>query len=789
MHTTPFTSSLSTVAHALRTHVVQRAFLLCLFVAVAITSTWAQQLGSWQSFPAFYDVTHIVEGGGRVWVLASGNVMSYDTSTGESNVYTKGDPLSDANIALISYNTTARALLVMYANGNIDILRADGSVTNVSDYYNKSMTEDKTITNIVMSGRYAYLTTMFGIIKLDMTRGEINDTYNMGTQVNDVLIEGNTIFAATVKGLYRGNITSNLMQPSAWTQLNTIQWMMVARMKNQLYGASDTYLCTINESTGSFTVVWTPHMKKVQKTADRLLFFGYSPDVLIYTADGHCTSQHLDNTYVWLYNATSNTWWVGNSKGVAQQIAFEGEQSNSPYSIVTPNILPNSPRSNHFARIKLRNATLYSVPGRSTGEQPGAVQVWDGDSWTFFDNTFAETLNFKYRGITDLCFDPTDASHITISGIPGIFEFKDGQLWRRWNLDNSPLQHAETVKNPASWPNYACVFSCATDNQGTLWVTNSISASTSLMSISKDGTWTQHPNSNLMVTVNGKQRSMDMMTSMMFDSRNLLWFTNDDYRKPALIAYDTESNVMNVYTSFINEDGTAVQVSGVRCVVEDIDHNMWIGTNAGPLMLEVATLESGGTVFNQVKVPRNDGTNLADYLLANVGIKCMAIDGAGRKWMGTDDNGIYLISADNMQQIAHFTTDNSPLPSNEIESVAVDGRTGRVYIGTAVGLCSYMGDASEPAETMTKDNVYAYPNPVRPDYNGLVTVTGLTLNADVKIVTANGALVAEGRSNGGTFTWDATDKKGRRVASGVYMVQTATADGKKGTVCKIAVVN
>ena len=100
-----------------------------------------------------------------------------------------------------------------------------------------------------------------------------------------------------------------------------------------------------------------------------------------------------------------------------------------------------------------------------------------------------------------------------------------------------------------------------------------------------------------------------------------------------------------------------------------------------------------------------------------------------------------------------------------------------------------MSDASEPAETMTKDNVYAYPNPVRPDYNGLVTVTGLTLNADVKIVTTNGTLVAEGRSNGGTFTWDATDQKGRRVASGVYMVQTATADGKKGTVCKIAVVN
>lgn len=786
---TPHTSTLSTIAHAFRVLTIKRAYLLCLFMVATLVPIQAQQQGSWQAFLAYYDVTRIVEGGGRVWVLASGNVMSYDVNTGESTTYSKGSPLSDAGIADINYNATVRALLVLYSNGNIDILHADGSVVNVPDYYNKAMTEDKTVTNIVMVGRHAYLTTMFGIIKLNMARGEIDDTYNMGTQVNDVLVEGNTLFAATVKGLYRGNITSNLMQPSAWTQLNTTPWMMVARLKSQLYAASDTYLCTINEANGSSAVVWSPHMKKVQKTADRLLFYAYSPDVLIYTADGHCTSQHIDNTYSWLYDATTNTWWVGSSKGVAQQIAFESEQSNAPYSIVTPNILPNSPRSNHFARIKLRNATLYSVPGRGTGELPGAVQVWDGDNWTFFDDTFAETLSYNYRGITDLCFDPTDASHITVSGIPGIFQFKDGQLWRRWNLDNSPLQHAETVKDPASWPNYTCVFSCAIDNKGTLWATNSISGSTSLLSLTKDGTWTQHPNSNLMVTVNGKQRSMDMMKSMMFDSRNLLWFVNDDYRKPALIAYDTENDVMNVYTSFINEDGAAVQVTGVRCVVEDIDHNMWIGTNAGPLMLEVATLESGGTVFNQVKVPRNDGTNLADYLLANVGIKCMAIDGAGRKWMGTDDNGIYLISADNMEQIAHFTTDNSPLPSNEIESVAVDGRTGRVYIGTAVGLCSYMSDASEPAETMTKDNVYAYPNPVRPDYNGLVTVTGLTLNADVKIVTTNGTLVAEGRSNGGTFTWDATDQKGRRVASGVYMVQTATADGKKGTVCKIAVVN
>ncbi len=157
--------------------------------------------------------------------------------------------------------------------------------------------------------------------------------------------------------------------------------------------------------------------------------------------------------------------------------------------------------------------------------------------------------------------------------------------------------------------------------------------------------------------------------------------------------------------------------------------------------------------------------------------------------MGTNAAGVFLISGDNNTQVSHFTTDNSPLPSNIILDIAIDGATGRVYLATDKGLCSYQGDTTEPSEGMDKDNVYAYPNPVRPGYDGLITVVGLSYDADVKIVTANGTLVNQGRSNGGSYTWDGNDPDGKRVASGVYMVQTATSDGSKGTVCKIAVIN
>ena len=181
-------------------------------------------------------------------------------------------------------------------------------------------------------------------------------------------------------------------------------------------------------------------------------------------------------------------------------------------------------------------------------------------------------------------------------------------------------------------------------------------------------------------------------------------------------------------------------------------------------------------------------SNYADYLLANIDISSIAIDGANRKWIGTFTNGVYLISADNMTQVQHFTTDNSSLLSNMVTSIAINHTTGEVFFGTDKGLCSYVSDATQTNAEMTTDNVWAYPNPVEPGYTGNITITGLSLNADVKILSANGAIVNEGHSNGGTYVWDGCDQKGRRVASGIYMVTTATNKGEKGTVCKIAII-
>ena len=331
---------------------------------------------------------------------------------------------------------------------------------------------------------------------------------------------------------------------------------------------------------------------------------------------------------------------------------------------------------------------------------------------------------------------------------------------------------------------------CLSD--GRVLFMNSQAPTQSLIERSKDGKFTSHHIPVLMkLSGNGyTNKSLGNLSDLQIDSNGNLWFVNNNWYISSLYRYNIDTKKILSFTEFKNQDGLSIEnINYVSCTVEDKDGNIWVGTQQGPLLLEKGQITASNPVFTQVKVPRNDGTNYADYLLSGIGITAICIDGGGRKWFGTDNNGVYLISEDNLTQIQHFTTDNSKLLSNHVTSIAINNNTGEVFFGTGNGLCSYISDATTPVDEMTKDDVYAYPNPVEAGYKGLITIVGLSYDADVKILTSNGKLVAQGRSNGGTFTWNGCDQQGRRVASGVYMVATATSNGDKGVVCKIAIIN
>ena len=476
---------------------------------------------------------------------------------------------------------------------------------------------------------------------------------------------------------------------------------------------------------------------------------------------------------------TSNLLDKNNWSKVGGNVAKKQEDKSALKQIIST-LQPGGPKYNNFYGMRFVNNLLYTCGGLwghlIDAGRPGTIQLLDKDNWTIYDDSIAAKTGIKYVDVNSVDVDPLDPNHVFAGAKSGLYEFQNGKFIKHYNSENSLI----TSFNNQS-KNYQLITSVKFDTDGNLWMLNSQSPSNqSLIEYTKDGKWVSHHKPELY--------NLGSLECLMQDSRGLLWFVNNYHGLPSIYCYQASTDQLNIYSSFVNEDGTTLTPNFVRYVTEDKNHDMWIGTNIGPLLLYKKDITSDTPIFTQVKVPRNDGTNYADYLLSGVDISCIAIDGGNRKWFGTNGNGIYVISNDCLTQIYHFTTNNSNLLSNNIESIAINEQTGEVFVGTDKGLCSYMSDASSPNSEMTKDNVWAYPNPVKPNYTGRITITGLSFDSDVKIVTANGILVNQGRSNGGIYTWDGKDQNGKKVASGVYMVETATSDGSKGTVCKIAIV-
>ena len=226
------------------------------------------------------------------------------------------------------------------------------------------------------------------------------------------------------------------------------------------------------------------------------------------------------------------------------------------------------------------------------------------------------------------------------------------------------------------------------------------------------------------------------------------------------------------------------------CMEKDKSEHIWIGTDAGPFVYYNPVLARDTTETlhgHQIKIPRNDGTGLVDYLLGNETITAIEIDGANRKWFGTEKSGVYLFSEDGQKQLLHFHVDNSPLPSNNILDITISKTNGEVFFASNEGLFSFFGDATEPSEEFA--NVYAYPNPVRPDYDGDITILGLVEDCVVKITDISGNLVYEMMASGGSAKWNGKTMNGKRVASGVYLIFLSNKEGTKTHITKLLFIN
>lgn len=515
------------------------------------------------------------------------------------------------------------------------------------------------------------------------------------------------------------------------------------------------------------------------------------PVTAITISNGVLYAQSKNNG-VWQGLLSSNLIDPSNWSKTASTPSFSQDTSDYDNHIdMVKTLKPGGPDYNAFFESKFTNGKLYTTGGafRSGFVQmnnPGIVQIYDGNNWTVYPIDINKTTGFNYQDINCIDVDPTDNNRVMVAGRCGLYEFYNGVLKTYYYKDNSPLKPVTSSSSGQYLPDdYTLIHGIKFDGQGNLWVLNSQAKGINLLLLKKDGEWTPLTKNELYYKDN---TTMPGLRCLMFDSRGLLWFVNTHYYSPSILCYDVTNDQLFKYDNFTNQDGTSYDNCYPYDVKEDISGNIWVATSKGPFIIKKEEIGQSSVTLYQEKIPRNDGTNYADYLLTGLPCNSIAIDKAGRKWIGTTGSGVFLISEDNMTQLQHFTTENSYLISDNIQYISINQQSGEVFFLTDKGLCSYVADATEAATEMTKETVWAYPNPVTPEYTGLITIVGLSLNADVKILSANGTLIAEGRSNGGTFTWDGNDQSGNRVASGVYMVATATNSGEKGTVCKIAIV-
>lgn len=668
----------------------KRPLVTLLSLLMACVTAMGQAIGQWKAYLAYHEIQDLEKAGNVIYVQASDNLYAYNTNDNSVQTFSKADCLNDCQIAHIKYNATAKKLIIVYTNYNIDLLADNGEAEILTDYQNNTLAMDKTVNDIYMNGYLAYLSTGFGIVKLNVKDAEISDTYNLGFPVNYTYIEGDHIYAASSSaGLYQASLTANLVDKSQWSRV------------------------------GDYT----------QKQ----------------------------------------------------------EEDKQALREAVKNANPGGPWYNHFGMLKIYHDKIYSC-GRGYDVitdlyRPGCIQVLEKETedWQIYPiDEVTNSTGVQFVDVSALAIDPLDERHVFAGGRTGLYEFQDGLLTQYHDYTNSPIESAFATDK-----NYQLVQDAEFDNEGNLWLLNSMGENHSLLEYTKDKEWISH-HQQALVKDNG--RVLDNLRNIFIDSRGLMWFVNDNWERPGIFCYNRTTDELKSYTSFYNQNGNILEVQRIFCVAEDREHHIWFGTNVGPLMLRENDINSGENAFQQVIVPRNDGSGLGDYLLANISVTDIAIDGGNRKWFATMENGVYLIDNDNFTELEHFQSVNSPLLADYVESIAIDSNTGMVYFGTEKGLCSYAANVTEPVTEMNDDTTYAYPNPVRPNYTGPITITGLTYNADVKIVSSSGQLVAKGRSTGGIYVWDGCDMKGKPVASGVYMVQTATQDGDKGTVCKVAIV-
>ena len=762
--------------------------LLVLFVTIIMALPTMAIDNDWKSYMSYHKVTASIPADNKVYVLASGSLFSYSFGDTKVRTYSKFLGLSSTNITKLAYCDELKTLVLIYEDFNIDLLGTNDSIINIPQYKNSTFT-DKTINDVTIMGHEAFLSTNFGVIVVNLKKAEFTNVYELGTTVRSAVGDDDRIFARVPDGILVGERKKNLLDRTNWSIKNTTKPLNFLSYNGGVYAFYGDGLYEFDTETFKIKQVLKGSYRNCNPYGKDLVLQSTS-NIAVFNEENEAKQYKATNDFVGLSSDGTYLWASRNFNGL-QAFTIDADTLKP----ATDEIVPNSPIRNYFSSISFTPQNKLLVAGGALAysgktSYEGTVMSFEDGVWTNFSE---DSINIKtgvvYLNITSVAEDPKDSNHhFASSSEGGLYEFRNGVFQKLYNCTNSPI--STIYPNSPNFLRYNRLTGAKYDPKGNLWMFNNL-VDTLVRVLTPDMEWKSFYLDDI--------KGYPTFDNFVFDSRGWVWMTHRRWAGLysagiACLNYngtlDNKADDKFVFCkTFTNQNGTTATISLLYDAVFDRNGQLWIGTDQGVFVLEDPTkIFNANVTFRQPLIPRNDGTNYADYLLDGVPVKSIVVDGANRKWIGTTNNGVYLVSADGLEILEHFTAENSPLLSDCILSLAISPKNGLLMIGTDQGLVSYRADATPPAESLSKSNIKVFPNPVRPEYEGKIRITGFTTDSDVKITTTTGMLVAQGTSLGGTFVWNGCDSRGKRVATGIYHVIGSDAEGKKGVVAKILMV-
>ena len=759
-----------------------KKLLLLLFLSVSLWIQGQNFSDEWTGYYAYAQTKDITEGNGVVYVAADNAVFAYSTLDGSLTTRSTINGLSGQPISSIYYSAEFETLLVGYENGVIDVvINGNPDVLTVVDIFNKPSIPptEKRINHFYEFNGFVYISSGFGISLFDLGRLEFDDSYFIGDNgaslnIFETVVYGDFVYAATSAGLRRALVgNSNIIDFNNWTTTNNNTFRGLAVFNDILYGiAGRNTLKSTNGVNFSFAFMYDNITPRDIRATDTRLTVTLPESIVIYDVDENITRtigavDEFINNYSTALTLNNSAFISTRGSGMIEVPLING---------LPRQYLPDGPLENDIFNIEATANEVWAVYGSYDVFYNPFPLTEKGLSHFVIDSGWANITFEDALFTTDMvsvAINPQNPTQVFVPSFSaGLLEINEEVPTMLFDDTNSPLERV-FASNGADGG--VRVNSGTLDSSNNLWITNSL-ASNGLFKVTPGGQFQGISIAD--VFPDGTNPSG--LDDIVFGSDGSLFLGTNS---AGIVSYNPSNGAL---ARIAGDEGAAnLPSDDIRALAVDRGGTLWIGTRRGLRLLfsPSSIFEEGETTTNPIIILQDD---IPQELLNDQVITEIVVDGANNKWISTIGSGVFFVSPNGQETLANFTTRNSPLPSNNVNSMSIDPQSGTIYFATDQGMVSFDGTSQPPAETL--ENVGVYPNPVRPTFSGLVTVDGLTARSNVKITDLVGNLVYEEVATAGNITWDTTAFGRHKVASGVYLILVTGPDALETKIVKLLII-